>query len=64
MSRIFLHFPSNDIQSFPTFKARIAFSTAITITPTSANIASHIPVKPSALNARQANLTVNANIIF
>lgn len=47
-----------------TRSARIAFKTAMIITPTSAKIAAHIFAIPTAPNARHANLMTNANTIF
>ena len=41
---------------FFTFRALIAFKTAITITPTSAKIASHILAIPIAPNIKQITL--------
>ena len=42
---------------FFTNRVRIAFNTAITITPTSANIATHIFAMPSAPSSRQISFT-------
>ena len=47
-----------------TGSARIALSTASTITPTSAKIAAHMFARPSAPSARQANLTASAKTMF
>ena len=47
-----------------TRSARIALSTASTITPTSAKIAAHMFARPSAPSARQANLTASAKTMF
>ena len=47
-----------------TRSARIALSTASTITPTSAKIAAHMFAMPSAPSARQANLITSANTMF
>lgn len=47
-----------------TKRARTAFKTAITMTPTSAKIASHILAMPSAPRSRQINLTPMANQMF
>ena len=47
-----------------TLNALMALSTAITITPTSANIAYHIFAIPTAPNTRHPNLTTKANTIF
>lgn len=49
-----------DIYGFATAEA---FMTARIITPTSANIASHIFAIPSAPNTKQMNLTANAKTI-
>ncbi len=43
---------------------RVAFSTAMIMTPTSAKIAHHILTKPIAPNPRHANLTASAKTIF
>ena len=50
--------------SFFTNRQRIAFSTARIITPTSAKIARYIFAIPTAPNARQANFTTSAIVIF
>lgn len=47
-----------------TFRQRMAFNTASTITPTSAKIASHMPAYPRAPRIRQIALTARANTIF
>ena len=44
--------------------ALVAFSTASTITPTSANIATHILAIPSAPSTRQIAFIANAKIMF
>ena len=49
---------------FFTFNARIEFSTARVITPTSANMANHIFAIPTAPSPRQMNFTLSANAIF
>ena len=49
---------------FLTNSALMALSTAITITPTSANIASHIFAIPSAPRIRHTPFTARANTIF
>ena len=53
----FLHGSLHFLYSFFTFRARIALSTAIIITPTSAKIAAHIFAMPSAPRIRQTTLT-------
>ena len=49
---------------FEQCSARIALSTAMTITPTSAKIAAPMSAMPSAPSSRQANLTPRAKTIF
>ena len=49
---------------FFTRSARIAFSTASTITPTSAKMAAHMSAAPTATSTRQANFTASANTMF
>ena len=49
---------------FFTLKALIALMTAITMTPVSAKIASHIFVRPKALRIRQMIFTPIAKIMF
>ena len=55
---------SSFIYRLCTRSARIALSTARTITPTSAKIAAHMFAMPSAPSARQANLMTSANTMF
>lgn len=50
--------------SLCTYSARMALSTARTITPTSANIAAHMLAMPSAPSIRQSAFTPRANAIF
>ena len=49
---------------FEQCSARIALSTAMTITPTSAKIAAPMSAMPSAPSSRQANLTPRAKTMF
>lgn len=56
-------FPSRH-HNFSTNNALIALSTAITITPTSAKMASHIPAMPSAPSSRQISFMPIANTMF
>ena len=56
--------PHVSIYRLCTRSARIALSTASTITPTSAKIAAHMFAIPSAPSARQANLITSANTMF
>lgn len=49
---------------FFTNRQRMAFNTAIIITPTSAKIAKYILAIPTAPSARQANFTISAIEIF
>ena len=49
---------------FLVFNALIAFKTAITITPTSAKIATHMFAMPKAPRMRHANFMIRANPIF
>ena len=51
-------------QSFLTNRQRIAFSTARTITPTSAKMARYIFAMPNAPSTRQINLISSANTMF
>ena len=44
--------------------ALMALSTAMTMTPTSAKMPSHIFAKPTATSARQPNLTAREKIMF
>ena len=44
--------------------ARIALSTASTMTPTSANMASHMPAMPNAPSIRQAPFTPSEKMMF
>lgn len=46
------------------FIARRAFSTAITVTPTSAKTASHIVATPNAAKIRKSSFTPRANAMF
>ena len=50
--------------SLCTYSARMALSTARTITPTSANIAAHMLAIPSAPSIRQSAFTPRANAMF
>ena len=50
--------------NFFTNSARMALRTAMIITPTSANTASHILAKPRATSTRQASFTPMATTIF
>ena len=45
-------------------RARIAFRTASTITPTSAKMAAHMLATPNATSARQPNFTTSENTMF
>lgn len=46
------------------YRARVALSTASTITPTSAKMAVHMLAMPTAPSTRQANLMASANTMF
>ena len=46
------------------FSARMALSTAMIITPTSAKMATHMLAKPTAVSARQANFTISEKTMF
>lgn len=46
------------------FIARSAFSTAITVTPTSAKTASHMVATPNAARIRNSSFTPRANAMF
>lgn len=46
------------------YSARVALSTASTMTPTSAKMAVHMFAMPRAPSTRQANLTASANTMF
>ena len=58
---VFIHFL---FHRFFTLRARIALMTAITMTPVSAKIASHILAIPKALRIRQTTLTPMAKMMF
>ena len=46
------------------FNARIAFNTAMIMTPTSAKMAAHMLVMPAAVRASQLNLMIRENTMF
>ena len=62
---------SKCMQALPTglktaysFSARMALSTAMIITPTSAKMATHMLARPTAVSARQANFTISEKTMF